>query len=110
MDQAQRKYRLPGRGTSSNRPGRFEPLTVGDALRRVPSVTFLSDVLESDGARLRGLDPGYTKILIDGEEVPGSGVDRSFFVDRIPAELIERVEILGTKGIRRTEVERNAVK
>ena len=28
MDQAQRKYRLPGRGTSSNRPGRFEPLTV----------------------------------------------------------------------------------
>ena len=73
---------------------RFEPLTVGDALRRVPSVTFLSDVLESDGARLRGLDPGYTKILIDGEEVPGSGVDRSFFVDRIPAELIERVEVV----------------
>ncbi len=28
MDQAQRKYRLPGRGTSSNCPGRFEPLTV----------------------------------------------------------------------------------
>ena len=25
---------------------RFEPLTVGDALKRVPSVTFLSDVLE----------------------------------------------------------------
>src|SRR5690349_20995265 len=34
---------------------RFEPLTVGDALKRVPSVTFLSDVLESDGARMRGL-------------------------------------------------------
>lgn len=25
---------------------RFEPLTAGDALKRVPSVTFLSDVLE----------------------------------------------------------------
>ena len=34
---------------------RFEPLTAGDALKRVPSVTFLSDVLESDGVRLRGL-------------------------------------------------------
>jgi|GEM_PF-1498739 hypothetical protein len=37
---------------------RFEPLTAGDALKRIPSVTFLSDVIESDGARLRGLDPG----------------------------------------------------
>jgi outer membrane receptor for ferrienterochelin and colicin len=52
---------------------RFEPLTVGDALKRVPSVTFLSDVLESDGVRLRGLDPAYTQILINGEEVPGAG-------------------------------------
>ena len=81
---------------------RFEPLTVGDALRRVPSVTFLSDVLESDGARLRGLDPGYTKILIDGQEVPGSGVDRSFFVDRIPAELIERVEVVRSSSANRS--------
>ncbi|WP_370237822.1 TonB-dependent receptor plug domain-containing protein [Brevundimonas sp.] len=81
---------------------RFEPLTVGDALRRVPSVTFLSDVLESDGARLRGLDPGYTKILIDGEEVPGSGVDRSFLVDRIPAELIERVEVVRSSSANRS--------
>lgn len=73
---------------------RFEPLTAGDALKRMPSVTFLSDVLESDGARLRGLDPGYTQIRINGEKVPGSNADRSFFLDRIPAELIERVEIV----------------
>ena len=81
---------------------RFEPLTVGDALKRVPSVTFLSDVLESDGARLRGLDPGYTKILIDGEEVPGANLDRSFFVDRIPAELIERVEVVRSSSANRS--------
>ncbi|MDO1560160.1 TonB-dependent receptor [Brevundimonas sp. 2R-24] len=81
---------------------RFEPLTVGDALRRVPSVTFLSDVIESDGARLRGLDPGYTQILINGDRVPGAGVDRSFFVDRIPAELIERVEVVRAPSARRS--------
>lgn len=81
---------------------RFEPLTVGDALKRVPSVTFLSDVLESDGVRLRGLDPGYTQILIDGERVPGAGVDRSFFVDRIPAELIERVEVVRSSSANRS--------
>jgi len=81
---------------------RFEPLTVGDALKRVPSVTFLSDVLESDGVRLRGLDSGYTQILINGEQVPGAGVDRSFFVDRIPAELIERIEVVRSSSANRS--------
>lgn len=81
---------------------RFEPLTVGDALKRVPSVTFLSDVLETDGVRLRGLDPGYTQILINGERVPGGEVDRAFFVDRIPAELIERVELVRSSSANRS--------
>jgi iron complex outermembrane receptor protein len=81
---------------------RFEPLTAGDALKRVPSVTFLSDVIESDGPRLRGLDPGYTQILINGEKVPGPNPDRSFFLDRIPAELIDQVEIVRSSSARRT--------
>lgn len=81
---------------------RFEPLTAGDALKRVPSVTFLSDVIESDGARLRGLDPGYTQILINGEKVPGTNADRSFFLDRIPAELVKQVEIIRSSSARRT--------
>ncbi len=89
----------------------FEPLSVGDALKRVPSVTFLSDVLESDGVRLRGLYPAYTQILINGEKVPGSGsdsgafgngADGSFFVDRIPAELIERIEIVRSGSANRS--------
>ncbi len=81
---------------------RFEPLTAGDALKRMPSVTFLSDVIESDGARLRGLDPGYTQITINGEKVPGSNADRSFFLDRIPAELIDRVEIVRSSSATRS--------
>jgi iron complex outermembrane receptor protein len=81
---------------------RFEPLTAGDALKRVPSVTFLSDVIESDAPRLRGLPPGYTQILINGERVPGASADRSFFLDRIPAELISRVEIVRSSSARRT--------
>ncbi len=81
---------------------KFEPATAGDALKRVPSVTFQSDVLEYDGARLRGLDPGYTQILINGEKVTGSDVDRSFWVDRIPAELIERVEIVRSSSADRS--------
>lgn len=81
---------------------RFEPLTAGDALKRVPSVTFLSDILESDGVRIRGLDSAYTQILINGERVPGANLDRSFFVDRIPAELIERVEVVRSSSANRS--------
>lgn len=73
---------------------RFEPVSVGDALRRTPGVSFTSDVGEYDGAQLRGLNTAYTQILIDGRQIPGAENDRSFFVDRIPAELIERIEII----------------
>lgn len=81
---------------------KFEPLTVGDMLKRVPSVAFLGDVLEYDGVRLRGLDAGYTQILINGKRVPGAGLDRSFFVDRIPAELVERIEIVRSSSADRS--------
>lgn len=73
---------------------RFEPVSVGEMLKRVPGVTFTSDVLEYDGVQMRGLPPGFTSVLINGRRPPGSEVDGSFFVDRLPAELIERIEIV----------------
>lgn len=81
---------------------RFEPSTAGDMLKRVPSAIFVSDVLEYDAVQLRGLAPGYTQVLINGKKVPGGGLDRSFWVDRIPAELVERVEILRSSSANRS--------
>lgn len=73
---------------------RFEPVSVGEMLKRVPGVTFAADVLEYDAVQMRGLPAGYTQVLINGRRPPGGEADRSFFVDRIPAELVERVEIV----------------
>ncbi|HYG26124.1 MAG TPA: TonB-dependent receptor [Caulobacteraceae bacterium] len=73
---------------------RFEPVSVGEMLKRVPGVTFTSDVLEFDGVSMRGLPPGYTKVTINGRRAPGGPDDGSFMVDRIPAELVERIEIV----------------
>jgi outer membrane receptor protein involved in Fe transport len=82
---------------------RFEPRTVGDMLKRTPSAAFAgSDMGEFDDLQIRGLGAGYTQILIDGERVPGSGEDRTFFVDRIPAELVERVEIVRSQSANRS--------
>ena len=73
---------------------RFEPVSVGEMMRRVPGVTFTSDVLEYDGVQMRGLPPGFTNVTINGRRAPGGEADGSFFVDRIPAELVERIEIV----------------
>jgi outer membrane receptor protein involved in Fe transport len=72
----------------------FEPVSVGDQLRRVPGVAFTSDIGESDSPQLRGLGQGYTQVLVNGRPLPGAGNDRTVFVDRIPAEIVDRIEII----------------
>ena len=73
---------------------RFEPDTVGDMLKRVPGAAFVgTDIMEFDDVQLRGLGNGYTQVLINGKKVPGAGDDRTFFVDRIPAEMVDFIEI-----------------
>lgn len=73
---------------------KFEPTSVGDSLKRVPGVAFGSDIGEYDAPALRGLGAGFTQILVNGRPIPGGGNDRSVFVDRIPAEIIDRIEII----------------
>ncbi len=73
---------------------KFEPVSVGDQLRRVPGVAFVGDIGESVAPQMRGLGNGYTQILVNGRSVPGIGNDRSVAVDRIPAEIIDRIEII----------------
>ncbi|MGQ0503001.1 MAG: TonB-dependent receptor plug domain-containing protein [Panacagrimonas sp.] len=78
---------------------RFEPLSVGDMLKQVPGVSFTSDIGEYDAPQLRGIGSEYTQVLINGQRVPGAGGDaddanRGIFVDRIPAEMVERIEII----------------
>ena len=72
----------------------LEPISVGDMLKRVPGVAFTSDIGEYDAPQLRGLATQYTQVLINGRRIPGAGGDRSVFVDRIPSELIDHIEII----------------
>lgn len=73
---------------------RFEPISAGDALKRVPGVSFSSDMLEYDQVQLRGLPSTYAQVQVNGQNMTGAGNDRVFFVDRIPAELIDGIEII----------------
>ncbi len=71
----------------------FNEQALGDALRRVPSITF-------DGAnrareiRLRGLPSEYTQVLVNGRPLIDGESNRTVEVDRIPTGLVERVEVI----------------
>lgn len=68
--------------------------TVGDVLRRTVGMSFTGPAGVTKDVRMRGLDKGYTLYLINGEAVPSATKDRQFQVDRIPADMIERIEIV----------------
>jgi outer membrane receptor for ferrienterochelin and colicins len=68
--------------------------TVGDVLRRTVGMSFTGPAGVTKDVRMRGLEKGYTLYLINGEAVPSATKDRQFQVDRIPADMIERIEII----------------
>jgi len=73
---------------------RFGDATVGDVLRRLPGTSFTGPAGVTKDIRLRGLDKGYTQFLINGEPVPSAKQERQIQIDRLPADMIERIEII----------------
>lgn len=73
---------------------RFNERTAGDALRKLPGVVFAGSPAENADIRLRGLEKGYTEILIDGHRTVGGGAERQMDLDLLPADMIERIEII----------------
>lgn len=73
---------------------RMNELTVGDYLRRLPSVTFTGPPGNPKDVCVRGMDKGYTEILIDGEPVATGTKERQIQVDRLPLDMVERIEII----------------
>lgn len=73
---------------------KFDDATVGDVLRRLPGITYSGPPGVTKDIRVRGLDKGYTQILIDGEPIVGGAKERQIQVDRLPADMIERIELI----------------
>ena len=73
---------------------RFGDVSVGDVLKRLPGTSFTGPAGVAKDVRMRGLDKGYTQFLINGEPVPGATKERQIQVDRLPADMIERIEII----------------
>jgi len=70
----------------------FNDQSVGDAIRRLPGVTF-SGPNRSRSIKLRGLGKEYTTVLLDGRPIVDGDSSRNMEIDRIPTIFVERVEI-----------------
>jgi len=77
---------------------RMNELTIGDYLRRLPGVTFTGPPGTPKDVRIRGMDKGYTEILIDGEPVATGTKERQIQVDRLPLDMVERIELIRAPG------------
>ncbi len=73
---------------------KYREATVGDLLRRLPGVTVSGAPGSPGEVKMRGLSGAYTQILVDGERIGGHGRNRAGPIDLIPAEMIERIEIV----------------
>ena len=70
---------------------RFNDQSVGSALARVPGA-----YVEGRRGRdlsIRGAGKEYTQILFDGRHLADASRSRSFELDRVPAQFVDRVEI-----------------
>ena len=67
---------------------------VADAIGRLPSVTLERDEGEGKYVQIRGTEPRFSNVTIDGVNVPApEGGVRQIKLDVIPSDLVESVEI-----------------
>ena len=68
---------------------KFGQVTLGEALTKSGSIVLIAGRNGNQEITLSGLGDGYTQVLLNGSRAP-----RGFSLDSLPAEAVERVEII----------------
>ena len=69
-------------------------ITAGDIIKRYPGLWVQGPGGSSRNVMLCGLDKVFQSIMIDGNRPCGGESDREFKLDRIPLDIIEKIEII----------------
>lgn len=79
---------------SSDQIGRFPDANIGDAMKRIPGITVAYDQGEARFGLIRGIEPHYNSVMINGERVPSAeGDKRAVQLDLIPSDMIQTIEV-----------------
>ncbi len=82
---------------ASDQVGNFPDQNVAEALQRLPGLSVTRDQGEGRFPVVRGADPNFNAITINGARVPSPvGTERSVPLDVIPADLLETLEVTKT--------------
>ena len=78
--------------------GKLPTNSITDALSQLPGVTAQRLDGRSDVLAVRGFGPNFTTTLFNGREIATVADDRGFQYDQIPAELINRADVIKTSS------------
>jgi TonB-dependent receptor len=79
---------------SADQIGRFPDANVGDALKRIPGVTVALDQGEARFGSIRGTEPRFNSVMVNGERVPSAEAEvRQVQLDLIPADMVQALEV-----------------
>jgi TonB-dependent receptor len=74
--------------------GRFPDANIGDALKRIPGVTVALDQGEARFGSIRGTEPRFNSVMVNGERVPSAEAEvREVQLDLIPADMVQAIEV-----------------
>lgn len=74
--------------------GRFPDANIGDALKRVPGITVALDQGEARFGSIRGTEPRFNSVMVNGERVPSAEGDvRQVQLDLIPSDMVQALEV-----------------
>jgi TonB-dependent receptor len=74
--------------------GRFPDANLGDALKRVPGVTVAIDQGEARFGSIRGTEPRFNSVMVNGERVPSAEAEvRQVQLDLVPADMVQAIEV-----------------
>lgn len=74
--------------------GRFPDANIGDALKRLPGITVALDQGEARFASIRGTEPRFNSVMINGERLPSAEAEiRQVQLDLIPSDMVQAIEV-----------------
>jgi TonB-dependent receptor len=74
--------------------GRFPDANIGDALKRIPGITIGLDQGEARFGSIRGTEPRFNAVTVNGERVPSAEAEvRNVQLDLVPADMVQAIEV-----------------
>ncbi len=93
----QKNASTAGNVIAADQIGRFPDANLGDALKRVPGVTVALDQGEARFGSIRGTEPRFNTVMVNGERIPSAEAEvREVQLDLVPADMVQAIEVSKT--------------